>query len=291
MPVDRKAFIELPGTPALLQRLDRIVRSRSVGTLVGPQSAGKSRLLDYWKNGGSTIVRAHEVLLVDIWRPERASLGDSKIATPIACITFSQLWDALDSPMLRSPLNHKSVHRWRPERLYTDYQFLSLFRHVHATLRRQQVRAIIIDNAGYLDRYTLERLMALRDRHHPQSALILCAQMRPNEAPDEPLDGLLYSVAEANVGCTDKLVLSLITVEEFSDVLANLIKKNLYADVRPNELGELLFVRWGERVQGNWQHLDRVATLLDEELGPEVGQARRVLNQAVYEKVEARLSW
>jgi hypothetical protein len=248
---------------------------------------------------GSKIVRPHEVLIIDLYDPKRERWGDSDGPTANACMTFSQFWGTLKRRLAQFEIPDTELPLETPKYVYTKHQFSSLFRIVHEQVERLLPRAIIIDNATYLDNYTVDLLMRVRDLHFPRCALILCARMERNATPDEPLRHIfkvkrsqkdsLDGLTDAQMAYLPEMVLSQVQELDFYKIVLEEVFASLEADLADDVVNHADSVaeRLWTRTNQDWRVIIRIQGLLDLALGPE--PQKRMVTMKLIEQVLEQL--
>lgn len=278
--ITKKAFVELPSTNAVIPVLERAVRSKTICPLVGLSGTGKDRLVEHVLTGGSKLVQPHEALIVGLVAPIKRSFGKERITTPMACIAFSRLSHELQRRAC--PIEQtKYAHRQQRLALYTERDFLLLFNRVQTEIERWKPRVIAFLNMELSDTSLFDWIMELRNPRSPQFALILSARMEEHATPDEPLARILNSSPAAKEGSTKPIVLTPLTESDFRQALAQLLYLNLNAEFAAEVDADQVASLFWNRTNGNWWRIERLATLLDEELGAENGRGPRIITQAI----------
>lgn len=274
-------FVHHANTRQLLTELDLTVKRYWVRTLVGQRGTGKSRLIEEWIAGGSGLLRPHEVLKIDLWNAELESWGLEDGSYASACLAFTLLWGELAKRLAVHDGGYPTFTLSEPKKVYKKSQFASLFRVVKEAVDTFRPRAIIIDNASYLDAFALDRLMDIRNRRFPRCALILCARLERHATPDEPLKKLFRSTSVAHEGMTDAeaayipdpLVMQQLTEAEFYEIVVEALLNNVEATITEAFIAELLagdvLERLWQRVNLDWRIITRIETLMDYRLGPQ----------------------
>ncbi len=286
------AFMQDAQADDAVLRFNRAIRSRAIISLVGTRGTGKSQLLEYWavQEAPRIGIDTDQIVLVKLIPPSRASLGKERLTSPATLIAFSRVWHVLQK---LSGLTHREWLETLDQdvaRLYTDPQFLALFEKIEQGMRRRHIRAVLIDNAQYLDDRAFQWLIHLWDDCDQQFGIILCAQMKANEQPNEPLKEMWRYVPHAREYHTDALVLSRMTHDVFRDPVLLEVFIDLAADVGPEVAQNYTAIadRLWQHTLGDWHSITRVATLFDEELGHGNG-GPRMITQDVVDQVFARL--
>ncbi len=224
-------------------------------------------------------------------------MKDGTFATAKAAITFSQLYGAI------SELSRPAVQRHKERTMYwdvqTDARFASLFREVAGCIKALNIRAIVIDNAHWIDRYTLDRLMELRGVPIPRCGLILGGQMQLNATFTEPFEDQFKAVETAALALGEWQILERLSEKEFTGfddagtedeivggddaVLDKIYGRVGVEDITPDviEKEELIARDWWARTQGDWRRIARLIEALDRALSK---QKQRVVTQTVIDE-------
>lgn len=273
-------FVHHSNTQQLMEALDTAVKKRWVRLLTGERETGKSYLLETWAASGSKIVRSREVIKIDLWNSELEVWGAEDGAYASACMTFSLLWGELAQRRISLGAFDTPSVLAKPKTMYKRSQFASLFRIVKDAVAEMRPRAIIIDNATYLDTFALDRLLDVRNKRFPLCALILCARQEKHATPDEPFRELFRTSAAENGAMTDAEamyipeVLRLQQLEEleFYEVVADRLLKSFNAEL-PDAFvvalleSDVLEQMW-KKINKDWRVMARIETLIDFKLGP-----------------------
>lgn len=257
--------VSYPDTRAILRALDAAIDPPEplIVPLLGKPGTGKTGLVAYWagmyrqQQRGIAIDR-QPVLLAEISPTEKASLGRGVYTTPTACVTFTSIMYTLGELSRQvDPSTH--TPRWyREERsLYTDQQFLWLFDQVCREVRHLRVKAIVIDNAQFIDVPTMEALLRLRRRLLGRIGLVLCAQLAKNEQLDEPL-GKVFERAQ---------------IDPKVDVAEGL-----------EQHGSFIAEKLWERTAGDWKSLTNRVRHFNRLL-PSLASGKRMLTPEIVEQV------
>jgi hypothetical protein len=283
--ISKKAFVKLPRTDALVPLLERAIHSKTICPLVGLSGTGKDRFVEHVLTGGSKLMQPQEALIVSLVAPVKRSLGQERLATPMACIAFSRLWHELQKQAFSPSHITLSGRREQHLALYTERQFLMLFNKVQAEIERRKPRVIALLNTELADTSLFDWIMELRNPRNPQFALILSARLEEHATPDEPLGTILNSSSAAKEGSTKPIVLTPLTEVDFRLALAHLLYLNLNAEFAADVDADQAATLFWNRTNGNWWRIDRLVTVLDEELGSEGGRGARIITQDIIGRV------
>lgn len=263
-------FIEYEQLPKLMHQLNQIVMSGSLGFLSGPFGCGKSRLLKQWVEAGPRVVDPHQMAIVKLSEPLKNSFGDKRLASPMTLIAFSRLWYVLQRIPFQQYQQRRTVVDQQPAPLYTDHKYLDLLSKVQAAIETLQIRAIIFDDAQYMDVLLLEQLMLLRESCPEPFAIIFCSQLEEHANTDKRLGSIFKAVRGAPQALTSSLILALLQDETFYEpVLPNMflgLGATITAEVEQHFAQVAFDLR--NRAQGNWRNINQLATFFDEELPP-----------------------
>jgi hypothetical protein len=263
--------------PAVSVRIARVRRrrealyNRRLGLLLGGRECGQRSWSDYEQP-----------------KPE---VGKS---LPMTCILVSRIWYALNQ-IERPAYTRNRVPDKDEITIYTERQLAALFIRVQEKIAHLGLRVIVVDNARYLDERALDWMLDLRSYYHvdrglqPQRALILCT--RDDESVDKKrqLFNLISKLPEAKGAWSTRLELPPMNAAEFQTTIADLIDRNLRADIdsaiKSNQVRDEIW----KVTKGNWWHLDTITTLLDQELGQALQEKQRIITQDVLTRTLDRI--
>jgi hypothetical protein len=304
-----REFIELPSQMPYVQRLDAAVARNAICTLLGLQGSGKTWLLDYWRRireRSPEVIQPRQVVYIHLrHRPEPSF--------PMTCVVYSRLWHALcrlERPAYLPKQEKRLDVDEEDIKMYNARQLQNLLLKVIERANRLNIRAVIVDNAHYLDKTALEWLLDVRtyyDEQHgfiPRRAIILSG--RSDLAEGRRLVENLMAIDEARVAWgRHALEMSYLSRADFIQALAWLTTRNLHAEWQPElvsqreavnlwELvgGKLVKKEGGEIIEvsgAGWRAVEGLASDLDEELGPWNGKTPRMITRETLDRVRARL--
>jgi hypothetical protein len=263
--------------------------------MLGKAGTGKTGLMEFWtgchrqQELGIAIDR-QPVLFAEISATERASLGRNVYTTPTACVTFSAIMYALGELSRQvDPPTH--IPRWyREERsLYTDQQFAWLFDQVCRETRRLRVRAIVIDNAQYLDVPTMKSLLLIRKRLQSRVGLVLCAQLAKNEQLDEPLGKIFERARVDPAECDQAIELHPLTEDVFYSEVSLELVADLEADFAEGlvQYGSFVAEALWQLTAGDWKSINSRVRHFNRLL-PSASSGKRAITRAILEQVLGR---
>jgi hypothetical protein len=276
--------------------LDDEGKTPGILLLVGLPRTGKDALLRAWMKADlapASLGDPHglpEIGYAEIWRSRADTLGRKVYVTPITCVAFSEIAYGLGQVAARSAPVHGLSRKWyrEPKALYTDAQFCSLLDFVRDEVKRLRIRAIVVNNAHFLDPCALEMLVLLRRQCNDRISFILCAQMAENAKIDEPLKEPLIRVPEAAKMCRtielqrlSKRVYKAEVLPALRDDLALSFADDLKVKAIALQVPDALWKYTGY----DWQAIDDLAREIKRKVpDPGAGQ-RRVLTRAVLEEI------
>lgn len=267
-----------------MDALDTAVKKCWVRLLTGERGTGKSYLLETWAARDSKIVRPREVIKIDLWNSKLEAWGAEDGVYASACITFSLLWGELAQRQVPLDDVGTSPALAKPKTVYKRSQFASLFRIVKDAVAEMRPRAIVIDNATYLDTFALDRLLDVRNKRFPLCALILCGRQEKHATPHEPFRKLFRASAAEQGAMTDAeavyipevLTLQQLRELEFYEVVADRLLKSFEIDLTEAFVAALLesdvLDRMWQKINQDWRVMTRIETLIDFKLGPDPRQ-------------------
>jgi AAA domain-containing protein len=307
-------FIELPSQFSsqadLMKKLDDAVARKKFCTLLGPLGCGKTWLLDYWRRtrkSGAEAIKPQEALYIHL----RPATGFS---LPMTCVVYSRLWYALQR------LNRPKYLPDNEQMFYDDddddikisnaRDLQKLLPKVIDKAHRRNIRAVIIDNAHYMDSTSLEWLLDVwrpYDDNHgfvARRAIILVARNDLSEGRQllknlESIDDIKAAWAK------HKLEIAYLSRVEFLHIISWLATRNLQAkfDTELNiqreaiELWKLTGGTLGktddgkpiELRGGRWRDVELLAADLDERLGSWDGKNPRIITREILDQLKAGL--
>jgi hypothetical protein len=259
--------------------------------LTGYSKTGKDRLVNHWlgqlKRDEADFILPYQgrVLKIDeLWQPERRTSSTAIYATPVACILFSEIAFAMGEILRRlgSSFADRTWYR-QPKSLHSDIQFASLFSFVRSDLSRLRACLLIINNAQWLDRCSLERLMQLRRHFHGHLGIILMVQLQTNATLDEPLEEEFRHVPEAADIC-QRVEIKRLTEDEYKAVILGALVDDLDLDVddellpHEHDIANLFWQLTGP----DWKLIqDKLARPLDKAVGERNGKPRLITREAL----------
>jgi hypothetical protein len=283
-------FIYQQQTCSLFTAMDRTAKSRSIMTIGAYYGYGLSRLLRQWVIAEPKSVQDNQVAFVQLMNPELASFRNMKIMTPPALLL---LWETCYTLRDLLKVQRGYDRTSSPPQVGADYsesRFLRLNEELRKSARKLQLRALVIDNAQFLDERGLRKLIETRNTCGHKFGLILCYQMRDHAKPHERIQPLLDKVQVLDQR-TDAEVVERMNEAEFrSEVLPRLYLA-LDADFSPEiemKIDDFEATLW-RHTKGNWHLTEAVTTIFDEELGPKDGDVR-IITLEVEERVNQRLN-
>lgn len=285
-------FIHHSNTSDVLEYLAEAILHRRIVPFLGQPGTGKSYLLEYlasiyWRKERGLQFETPRIVYAKI-RESTAKAG-GRYSTPMACITFTEITFGLTeiSRQYDSELVHNTRIWYRkPQSQYTDLQFNSLFAFVRDECRRLAISGIIIDNAAYLDVYTVQRLMDMRRLLKGQLSLIFCARIEQKGAINETLSRVLNVAIDQDEIEHRVELASLAEKETRGAVLIKLLKHlNIDFDphLQPKEIAAMRDMFWSE-TNGDWHAIAKRQRRLADTVGPNRGQ-RRFLTKEIFETV------
>lgn len=302
-------FIELASHQDVLKRLDTAVARKRLCTLLGPIGCGKTWLLDYWRRlrpREPHQPRPGEMLYIRL-RPDR------DLAIPTTCQLYSKLWHALqrlDRPA-HLPARSSGADEDEEEiKMYNARQLQELFPKFIEKAGRRNIRAIVVDNAHYLDNTALDWLLDARTYYdeqrgpRPARAIILAGHR------DTPVGRALLNKIkerdEAKAAWTGHdIEMAHLSLSDFFEVVSWVVPRNLRAEFAPDvhqqrEALDLWELAGGKRVKADdgrrvetagarWWEFGAIIEALDDVLGPWDGKRPRVITREVLERAKKRL--
>ena len=163
-------FLQQSNTQEVLSVLERAIKLHQIVPFVGCASTGKTWLLTYlatqfWKQERKIEYLPPRIVYAELYRP-RGSQAANDVASPVARVALSEL--TLGLAQISRQYDSRSVHearlwykkdRWES----SDKQFTLLFPFICDELNRLNIDTLIIDNAQYLDLFTIARLRQMRE--------------------------------------------------------------------------------------------------------------------------------
>jgi len=296
-------FIHHSNTQEVLQFLAALLRPRQDGTrgmatLYGCAGTGKSHLLeylssDYWQQERQVQEPRLVHVVIEEHRLGALKSKGAVYATAEACIAFSGIAEQLG--VLSERYDPESVWAkcaWykQPRPLYTDNSFRSLAAFVRSELRRLRVVGVIIDNAQYVDRYTVQQLIHIRVLLNRELALIFCAPIDKPQEANEHVEGLM-----ARSGAADEfeLPLELRQLEEAAftgPVLNGLLKQTsaIFATDLPPLTKALMRTVFWSAIARDWRVLAKKVRGLNRELASQRGPIREITLE-LFERIVGKL--
>lgn len=303
-------FIQIETQQPLLDLLDRTVARKGICTLFGPFGCGKSALIDYW----ARIRKRH----TDMLQPQQSlyihlrPAPDTKF--PMLCMVYARLWhrlQQLDQPAYLTVPEDRNASSDLDVKVYNSRQLQSLLLKLIDRANRRNIRAVIIDNAHFLDKLALEWLLDLRmyynkDGFVPRRAIVLVGR---SDLPEgERMLRNLESIDEALPAWHNlRLEMKYLSSTEFLSAFAGLLTDNLQAvfhrELSPQEQKREVVELWkraggtlGKNETGEiteltgarWRAIESLAADLDETLGPWDGTRPRVLTREILEQIKGR---
>jgi len=300
-------FIELKTHHALIAKLDAAVTRKRLCTLLGPMGCGKTWLLDYWRRlrpRDQQLPRASEVLYVRL-------RSDRGLAVPKTCQLYSKLWHALQRLDRPAHLPARSPGADEDEiKMHNARQLQELFPQFIAKAGLRNIRAIIVDNAHYLDDTALSWLLDARsyydEQRGPRAArAIILAGHRDTPAGKALLNKIRDHDEAKAAWASHDIEMQHLSLIDFFEAVGWVVPRNLRAEFAPelNKQREALDLwtiaggvrkqaddkHWFEAAGANWWSFEEIIEVLDEVLGPWDGKHPRVITQEVVERVKKRL--
>lgn len=283
------AFVPVSGTPERIQRLDAAVKNKRLCAVMGPSGSGKTELVGHW--GCTWSERASN-------NPQQfplfVELPRSRSSTPMAYTVLLRTYTALHRAAgTEYQLRQRQWNEKYQKPTARNIEWLAL--QVEEMLDRMPICAVVIDNAQMLDTAAFERVLDLRmyyDERYGRKvrrALILVATQEASQT-EHPLIKLLAETPEAVAARGEDIELALLTRGDFLWALSKIVDEGLHATFSPalepdlDTIGKELLAF----VQQNWHMLENFAASLDEALGPQTDNRRRVITRAVLDKAKQR---
>jgi hypothetical protein len=247
-------------------------------------------LLRQWVIAEPKSVQDNQIALVQLMNAELASFRNMKIMTPPALLLLWETCYALRD-LLKVQRGYDRTSS--PPKTGSDYSesyFLRLNEELRRSAQKLQLRALVIDNAQFLDERGLRKLVEVRNKCERKFGLILCYQMRDHAKPHERIQPLLEKVQVLDQRTDAEVVEQMNEAEFRSEVLPRLYLA-LDADFSPEiemKIDDFEATLW-RHTKGNWHRIAAVTTIFDQELGPRNGDVR-VINPEVEERVYQRLN-
>ena len=304
-------FIPLKSHYPIINRLDHAVSRKGICTFFGPFSCGKSSLMDYWlriRERPADAIQPNQTLCIRLRpAPERQF--------PMVCMVYSRLWhrlQQLDQPSYLTSANERINHSESDIKVHNSRQLQSLLLKLIDRANRRNIRAVVIDNAHFLDKDALEWLMDLRAYYDeqegfvPRRAIVLVGR---SDLPEgERMLRNLERIDEALPAWKNlRLEMKHMNRGEFIEAFALLIGQNLQAtfhpELSPQEKQREVVELWkraggtlGKKETGetteltgaHWRAVEELIVDLDETLGPWDGTRLRVITREILEQVKGR---
>jgi hypothetical protein len=284
-------YIHHANTGDVLHVLAEATLSHRVVPFYGCKGSGKSWLLgylssDYWRQERSMKGNVPRIAYVELWEPTTKS---GRLATPPALVAFSEITLGLAQISRRhdSEFTHNSRLWYRQGRRGSeDKLFATLYPFVRDEVRRLTVDGLLIDNAHYLDRFTLQKLKAVRRFRNDELALLLCAPIEEQGHINESVARLMGTVFD-ELEVEQKVELKRMTDREamgkvFLELLAH-HNARFSPEVPVTEIARMRRMFWDE-TQGDWTSIAVRSRRLKDFLGPYKGQVR-LITRDLWEKV------
>jgi len=276
-------FVLQSNTTDVLSMLEGAVRRRSAVPLLGTPGSGKSALLryltgPYWQQKNNSS-RSPHIVYANLWEPNSTSGG--RFSTPQACVTFTELTLGCGaiSRLYDSRVTHES-RTWytKPQQLYTDRQFTSLFAFVRDEFLRLGIAALIIDRAQLLDVFTLQRLMQLRHHVGMDIAIILSATIEQPGAISEHLSRIM-DIAIPMREYDAPIELKPLSTTEVVGAVFRAWLKDLNAgfvnDITEETATKIRLMFWNE-TRGDWREIMKYSRRARDILGPPASTPHRI---------------
>lgn len=285
-------FIHHSNTVDVLTWLGNAITNYKIASLLGCAASGKSYVLEYladayWKYEKSGERKAPRVVRIELREP--TGKGGGRYSTPAACIAFTEITSGLadisrhhDSELV----HHTRMWYRQPQSLYSDKQFNSLFVFVRNECQRLGVTCMLVDNAHFLDTFTMQRLMDVRRLRGHQLACIFSAPIEKQGLINENLSRVLNVTTDPDDVESSVELKSLTQAETLNTVLIGLLK-HLHLDFAPSlDIKEIALIRkmfWSE-TQGDWHAIAKRQRRLQDFLDLNRGR-ERFLTKEIFEKV------
>lgn len=268
-------FLHVSNTRDILKRLDDAEQSRRILPIFGSEATGKTRLVSYWMNEYPAKERniSHELrpaLYVDLWEPQRRTIGRTIYVTPITNVLFGEIL----YQMARIPSSYQrkiQESRWYQPTgvLSTDQQFITLFNFVRSFFKHLHIRMLIIDNAQFLDTCALDKLMRLRKERTDTCGIGLCIRLEKNEKFIDALEQFRKRLPDENrreLARPDPVELQRMEPKEFRDVVLKegiFQKLNIMFPTNPSqeevaEQKRIVKQAWNLAAQGDWYSIENL---------------------------------
>jgi hypothetical protein len=283
-------FIYCQQTHSLFAAMDRTAKSRSIMTIGAYYGYGLSRLLRQWVIVEPKSVQDNQVALVQLMNPELASFRNIKIMTPPALLLLWETCYVLRDLLKVQRGYDRTSSPPRTGSEYSESYFLRLNEELRRLAQKLQLRALVIDNAQFLDERGLRKLVEVRDRCEHKFGLILCYQMRDHAQPHERIQPLLEKVHVLDQRTDAEVVEQMSEAEFRSEVLPRLyiaLEADFSLEIEA-KIGDFEATLW-KHTKGNWHRIEALTTIFDEELGPKDGDVR-IINLEVEERINQRLN-
>jgi hypothetical protein len=261
------SYIVYPNIRDVVAALDETIALNRWRILTGLRCTGKTRLLEEYVIREKLVLQPHEIVKVSIDEPENNSARGRRFSTPTAFMTFWEIDQELRKLEPRQLRKYQRVPPPENSSVY-DNMFPSIFQNIRTMVGQRKPRLFIIDNAQYLDKRTLKRLMALYIHLRKESAVILCAQRASDEKPPEVLSSELCGTEMATIRDTLLVPCELkrITQKRFrEEIMLQLLKpKNLCADFNETTAyrADAIYKDLWQQTGSNWARIDYMAQLL-----------------------------
>jgi hypothetical protein len=284
-------FIHHANTVDVLNILAEAIVAHRIIPLYGCKGSGKSWLLgylatDFWRQERGMKGRTPRVAYVELWEPKA---NGGRLSTPVARLTFTEIVLGLGQVSRRydSEFVHNTKLWYARERKESeDKQFAALFAFVRDEVQRLGIDALLIDNAHYIDIFTIQKLMDVRRFKGHELALIFCAPIERQGQINESLARWMGTVIN-DLEREHKIELEPTSREEITrSVLLGLLahhKITFSPTLSNDEIARMRMMFWNE-TQGDWTSIAVRERRAKDFLGPYKGQLRYITKD-LWEKI------
>jgi type II secretory pathway predicted ATPase ExeA len=272
----------------IFARLNTCLRSRSVVPLLGAYGSGKSRLLTHLATEKLEHIGSNHVASVRLMKHRKTERGIN--SSNVARTLFSRLQHVLSVLSVMPRRTWEDTQKQDAVQDVSDAKMPQIFDDVTKNIRKQNIRALVLENAQHADDNALEWAMRLWEECNEQFGIVYCVRMEKDATEQEMLARVFNRVPMARDACTDIVTMPAMTDNDFKKaVLPDIqhgLDASLSAEARRQQADYISQAL--DYSQHNWRRIAQFITVLDEEIGPS-DRSPRLITPEVIQRTFERL--